>query len=71
VLDPDFNVRNRGGIFLLTPQTLRAESWCTDHLASIPRTDRTYSISSAADFANIINAITEAGFTVKEKRTVN
>jgi hypothetical protein len=70
MLEPDFIIRIEGSIFFLTPETRRAESWCVDGLGAITKVKRTYSISSVSDLADIVNAISDAGFIVQDKRTL-
>jgi len=69
--DTDFTVRAEGGRFFLTPETLRAESWGVNHLATLRKIDRAYVISSTAEFARIVNAIIDAGFIVEERRRID
>jgi len=69
--DSDFTVQSEDGAFLLTPVTLRAESWSANHFGTLQRIGRAYLISSTTQFAHIVNSIVEAGLIVEERRRVN
>jgi hypothetical protein len=68
--DSDFIVEVGERKFLLSPVSVRAESWCAQNLTSVPLLSGAYLISSVQHFAEVTNAIIREGMIVEESRAV-